>query len=155
MLLTSALISLHILAAVIWVGGMVFAYVCLRPVAATQLEPPQRLRLWVGVFTKFFPLVWLSVILLPLTGYTLLFTIWHSMAAAPVYIHLMNGLGTVMILLYLHLYFAPFKRLKRAVNAEAWPEGAAALSQMRQLIAVNMTLGLLVVLIASAGRYLT
>jgi len=58
---------LHVLSVIIWVGGMFFAYMCLRPIAASQLEPPVRLQLWVGVFGKFFPFVWLAVILLPLT----------------------------------------------------------------------------------------
>ena len=75
-------IALHVLSAVIWVGGMFFAYMALRPVAAQQLEPPQRLSLWVGVFSKFFPFVWLSVLFLLTTGYNLLFSIWGGFAAA-------------------------------------------------------------------------
>ena len=39
-------IALHLLAAVIWVGGMFFAYMALRPAAASLLEPPLRLPLW-------------------------------------------------------------------------------------------------------------
>ena len=38
----------HVAGIVIWVGGMFFAWMCLRPVAATQLEPPVRLMLWAG-----------------------------------------------------------------------------------------------------------
>ncbi len=146
-------IVIHILAAVIWVGGMFFAHQFLRPVAASELEPPFRLRLWVGVFKRFFPYVWLSIILLPVTGYLMLFTIWGSMGAAPLYVHLMNGLGIVMILIYLHVYFAPFKRLKRAVEDEQWPDGAAAIAQIRTLVGINMTIGLLVIAIASGGRF--
>ena len=41
----SVTITLHLLSAVIWVGGMFFAYMVLRPAAATLLEPPQRLPL--------------------------------------------------------------------------------------------------------------
>ena len=55
---------LHLLGVVVWVGGMFFAYMALRPVAATVLEPPQRLSLWAGVFAKFFPWVWLSIALI-------------------------------------------------------------------------------------------
>lgn len=151
--LNSLYILLHVLSAVLWVGGMFFAYMCLRPVAATQLEPPVRLRLWVGVFSKFFPFVWIAVVLLPVTGYMMIFAIWQSMAVTPLYIHIMNGLGTLMLLIYMHVYFAPFTRLKKAVAAEQWPEGGAALAQMRKLIALNLTLGMLVVVIASGGRY--
>ena len=146
-------IALHVLSAVIWVGGMFFAYMALRPVAAQQLEPPQRLSLWVGVFSKFFPFVWLSVLFLLTTGYNLLFSIWGGFAAAPVYVHIMNGLGIVMMLIYMHVYFAPFRRLKEAVLVQDWPTGAGKLNQIRKLIGINLSLGLVVVIVASAGRY--
>lgn len=151
--LNSLYILLHVISAVIWVGGMYFAYMCLRPVAASQLEPPLRLRLWVGVFSKFFPVVWIAVALLPLTGYAMIFSIWQSMAATPLYIHIMNGLGTLMLLIYMHVYFAPFTRLKKAVAAEQWPAGGEALAQIRKLVALNLSLGLLVIAVASGGRY--
>ena len=145
---------LHVLSAVIWVGGMFFAYVCLRPVAASQLEPPQRLQLWLGVFAKFFPFVWASIILLPLTGFLMIFSIWKSMAATPLYVHLMLSMGIVMIFIYLHAFFSPYKKLKLAISAQDWPLGGKALGQMRTLVGVNLIIGITVVLIATAGRYL-
>jgi uncharacterized membrane protein len=144
---------LHVLSVVIWVGGMFFAYMCLRPVAASQLEPPVRLQLWVGVFGKFFPFVWLAVILLPLTGYMMISNIYSGMGNTPLYVHLMNGLGSLMIFIYLHVFFAPYQRLERAVAAQDWPAGGKALAQIRVLVGINMTLGLLTALIASGGRY--
>lgn len=152
--MNSLYIMLHMLSAVVWVGGMIFAYQFLRPAAAAQLEPPQRLSLWVAVFKRFFPLVWLSIILLPLTGYLMIFSIWTSMATTPLYVHLMNGLGSVMILIFLHVFFAPYKRLCRAVEAQQWPEGGKALAQIRILVGINVLLGLSAIVIASAGRYL-
>lgn len=151
--LISVYILLHLVSAVIWVGGMFFAYMFLRPVAASQLEPPQRLTLWRAVFAKFFPFVWLSVVLLPITGYLMLFAIWQTMAATPVYVHLMNAIGIIMILIYMHVYFAPFKKLSNAVAIQDWPAGGKALNQIRQLVGINTILGLLVIVIASAGRY--
>ena len=151
MTLTVSLI-LHILSAVVWVGGMFFAYMFLRPVAALQLEPPVRLTLWVGVFQRFFPFVWLSVLFLPLTGYLMIFDVWGSMGATPLYVHIMNGLGIVMILIYMHVYFAPFKRLKEAVIKQDWPEGGRNLNIIRKMVALNMTIGLITILVASAGR---
>lgn len=145
---------LHILSAVVWVGGMFFAYMVLRPTAATQLEPPARLTLWVGVFQKFFPFVWLSVLFLPLTGYLMIFDMWKSMGAAPLYVHIMNGLGIVMILIYMHVYFAPFKRLKEAVIKTDWSEGGRNLNIIRKMVGINLAIGLIVVAIAAAGRTL-
>ncbi len=144
---------LHVLAVVIWVGGMFFAYICLRPVAASQLEPPVRLQLWVGVFGKFFPFVWIAVILLPLTGYMMISNIYQGMGNAPIYIHLMNGIGSLMIFIYLHVFFAPYQRLKRAVANQDWPAGGKALAQIRILVGLNTTLGLVTTLIASGGRF--
>ena len=143
---------LHILSAVVWVGGMFFAYMFLRPVAAMQLEPPARLQLWVGVFKKFFPFVWLALLFLPLTGYMMIFDIWGSMSYTPLYIHIMNGLGMVMILIYLHVYFAPFKRLKEAVIKQDWPEGGRNLNIIRKMVGINTLIGLVVIIVASAGR---
>lgn len=149
----SIAILLHVLAAVIWVGGMFFAYVALRPTAASILEPPQRLGLWVGVFGRFFPWVWISVALLPLTGYWAAMKMYGGFGQFPLYVNLMQGLGIIMILVYMHVYFAPFKRLKAEVSAGRFAEGAKQLNQIRQLIAVNLTLGLVVVAIAAGGRF--
>jgi len=145
---------LHVISAVIWVGGMFFAYNFLRPAAGDLLEPPLRLTLWLGVFKRFFPFVWISVILLPLTGYLMMFSVWGSFDIAPLYVHIMNGLGIVMILIYMHVFFAPFKRLKLAVAEQRWPDGGKALAQIRVLVGINTVIGVLVVAVASAGRYL-
>ena len=56
-------VSLHILAAIVWIGGMFFAVLVLRP-SAFPLEPPDRLALWRRVFQRFFSWVWLSLALL-------------------------------------------------------------------------------------------
>ncbi|HKK07073.1 MAG TPA: CopD family protein [Gammaproteobacteria bacterium] len=150
----SIAIALHLLSVIIWVGGMFFAYVALRPAAVEVLEPPQRLSLWVQTFRRFFTWVWAAVILLPATGYWMAFHVWHSMGNLPLYVNLMQGIGIVMILIYLHVFFAPYGRLKRAVANQDWPAGGKALSQIRMLVAVNTSLGLLIAIIASAGRYL-
>ncbi len=145
---------LHALAAVVWVGGMFFAYVVLRPVAAGQLQPPQRLTLWAGVFGKFFPWVFAAIGILLLTGFWMVFGFYGGFGAVGPYVHTMLWLGIVMMLLFMHVFFAPFKRLKMAVAAEDWTTGAAKLAQIRLLIAINLALGLCVVAIASGGRYL-
>jgi uncharacterized membrane protein len=150
----SALIALHLLAAVVWVGGMFFAYMVLRPVAATLLEPPQRLPLWTQTFMRFFPWVWLAILLLTATGYTMVFAVFGGMGSVGLHVHLMQGLGWVMILMFMHMYFAPFQRMKRAVVAGDWPTGGQQLAQIRRIVGINLILGLLVVLIASSGRYL-
>ena len=147
-------ITLHLLSAVIWVGGMFFAYMALRPVAGRLLEPPVRLTLWSQVFSRFFPWVWLTVLVLLTTGFWMIFGVMGGMAAAGIHIHLMMTLGIIMMLIFGHIYFGPFRRLKQAVGQSNWPEGGSKLNQIRILIAVNLCLGLLVVCIATLGAYL-
>lgn len=146
-------IALHLLATVVWVGGMFFAYVALRPVAGSLLEPPTRLTLWTRVFARFFPWVWTAVLMLLGTGLWMIFAVFGGMANVGVHVHLMLLLGIVMMLIFGHLYFGPFRRLKQAVTDSAWADGAARLNGIRRLVAVNLGLGLLIVVIASAGRY--
>ncbi|MFT5717634.1 MAG: putative membrane protein [Oleiphilaceae bacterium] len=151
--MTALLLILHTLSAVIWVGGMFFAYVCLRPIVATLLEPNVRLPLWCGVFKRFFPWVWLSVLALVLSGHGMI-AMSGGMSGVGRHVHIMMGLGYLMIGLYLHVYFALFGKLKSLVAAQLWAEAGAKLNKMRILIGVNLMLGLLVVAVASGGRYL-
>ncbi|PHS23928.1 MAG: hypothetical protein COA83_08905 [Methylophaga sp.] len=146
-------ITLHLLAAVIWVGGMFFAYTALRPVAVAQFEPPARLTLWSAVFKRFFPWVIVSIVALLTSGFWMI-ALLGGMAEIGIHVHIMLVIGIIMILVFFHVYFNPFKKLKDSVITEDWPTGGAALNQIRKLILVNLALGLLVIVIASAGRYL-
>jgi uncharacterized membrane protein len=136
----------------IWVGGMFFAYMILRPVAASDLEPPLRLNLWRGVFSRFFPWVWAIVIIVPITGIGLTHP-YGGFANAPLYIHIMTGLGTLMVLIFMHVYFVPFKRIKRCLDDGDIPGAAKQLAQIRFLVGSNTLLGIITVAVATAGRY--
>lgn len=140
--------SLHIFGFTIWVGGMFFAYMALRPIAATRLEPPQRLPLWEGVFDKFFPWVWAAVALILFSGLYMM----ALFGKPPVYVATMFAIGIVMMMIFAHIFFAPYKRLKRAVAAQDWPAGGAALGQIRKMIGINLILGLVTVAIGSFGQ---
>jgi len=131
----------HVLATVVWVGGMFFAHQCLRPVVLAQLEGPQRLRLWNGVFGRFFPWVWLSVLLLLASGHGLIYA-FGGFRAVPMHVHLMTGIGYLMAAIFAFIYFVPYARLRRAVAAEDWKAGAAAQDLIRRLVGTNLVLGL-------------
>ena len=144
----TAALFLHVISVVVWVGGMFLAYVCVRPAAVEVLEPPQRLRLWTGIFRRFFPWVWAAVVLILLTGFHML----GQMGAMLPYVVAMTLIGIVMAAIFLHIFFAPFARLKRAVAAEDWKAGGAALNQIRILVGINLALGLINVAVAILGR---
>lgn len=150
----SVSIALHLLAAAIWVGGMFFAYMALRPAAAAVLEPPLRLQLWVQVFKLFFVWVWLSIIVILVTGYWMLFAVFGGFGNAGLHIHIMHGAGILMVLIYLHVFFAPYRRLRHAIVIQDYSAGGKQLAIIRKLIALNLAIGLIVLIIASGGRYL-
>ena len=150
----SLLITLHVLSAVVWVGGMFFAYMVLRPVAATLLEPPLRLPVWRACFARFFVWVWAAVALLPVTGYVMIAQYFGGMAGARLHIHLMSGIAWLMIALFLYLYFAPYRGLVRAVEQAEWPVAGKHLARIRQIVGTNLILGLITVAVATSGRYL-
>jgi uncharacterized membrane protein len=70
------------------------------------------------------------------------------------HIHLMHGGGILMVLIYLHVFFAPYRRLRHAVVVQDYTEGVNQLAQIRKLVTLNLSIGLIVVLVASGGRYL-
>ena len=150
--MTAVALALHIFGAVVWVGGMFAIYVCLRP-ALDMLEPPQRLRLMRITFRKFFAWVWMAIPLLLVSGYWMLFTAFGGFAGAGLSIHLMQLIGWLMIALFVWLFHGPWLAFKRAVDAEDWLSAGANLDRIRQIIRVNLPLGLLVVIIGGSGRY--
>jgi len=144
--------AFHILAAVIWVGGMFFALLVLRP-STGPLEPPTRFALWHRVLSRFFAWVSLSVVVLLVSGFAMVIWGFGGFAAVGKYVQVMMGLGILMMLLYGHLYFAPWRRFRRAVEASDWPTAAKYIDQIRLIVTVNLILGLVTVVIGASGRY--
>ncbi len=133
---------LHIAAAMVWIGGMVFMLFALRP-AVTSLAPPQRLPLIAQVLHRFFAFVWPSIAILLVTGLIMLMRV--GMKTAPTGWHMMFGIGLLMFALFGHLYFGPFRRLKLAVAKSDWPEGGRRVGQIATLATVNLALGVLAI----------
>lgn len=146
-------LALHALAAVVWVGGMAFAYAFLRPAAGRALNPAGRLSLWRDVFARFLPVVWVAVAILLATGYYMTLGPFGGFDQVGRHIHIMHGLALLMTALFAHLFFAPWKRFRRAVDRADHGQAAAELVRIRRLVAVNLLLGLVVVIVATGGRY--
>ena len=142
--------ALHLLAALVWVGGMFFAWMILRPAAVSALEAPARLKLWIEVFQRFFYWVWAAVIVLPITGVGMLNLRFSGFETAPRYVHIMIGLYIAMLALFLRVQALQLPELRRAVAAEDWPSGGAVLGRIRRLVGINLILGLVLIGIAAA-----
>lgn len=136
--------ALHLLCAVLWVGGMFFAYVVLRP-SLVAIEAPQRMLLHTQVFRRFFLVVWHAMPLIIVTGFVMLGFV-GGMASAPWPVHAMLALGLVMAAVFLAIFFGPYRQFRRTTDRTRM---ATSLDSIRKLIGVNLILGLVTVVIAA------
>jgi len=143
--MTDSLLRLaHLLAVLVWVGGMAFVVFFLRP-ALAELAPPDRLRLMAAVLRRFLAAVLWAVVVVLISGALMMARLggpppwtWSAMAV----------LGFVMALVFAFIRVRLFPPMQRAVQAANWPEAGAALGRIRTWVALNLGLGLLTVVLA-------
>lgn len=141
---------LHLAAGIVWLGGMALVILALRPVVIARLPPPERLTLMRHVLSRFFVMVWVSIAVLLATGFGML--TMADLKLAPQGWLVMTVLGLLMCLIFAHIWFAPFRRLKASVNASDWPSAGKALGLIHSLVVTNFVLGWLAVLAVSVWR---
>lgn len=168
MRLYAVLLFLHVLAIVVWVGGMFVMHFAVRPSAVELLPPPQRLPLLAATLRRFFFWVAVAVVLTLITGLAMFVGLGMSAGAAArgtsafvegmrlahPSIHAMFFTGLVMMAVFAHIRLAPFPRLQRHVAAQEWPQAAEQLDQIRLLVATNLVLGIATIGTATVGRAL-
>lgn len=145
-------LAIHVLAAVIWIGGMFFAYMILRP-GAQPLEPAARLPLWQRVLARFFLWVWLSIVALFASGFTMVSLEFGGFSTVSPYVRIMMMLGGVMTAIFLYLYFVPWRRLRAALTGANWPAADTQMRRIRLLVGTNLLLGLITLIIGASGRF--
>ena len=143
---------LHLIAGIVWMGGMTFMLFALRPAVILTLEAQPRAMLMGAVWKRFYALVLVAIVALFATG-THLYTATFRAArlatgegGVPLGWNIMLVLGITMILIFGHIYFAGFKKYKRAVSAAQWPLAAKAAGLMHTMTLVNFTLGWLAII---------
>lgn len=144
------LLLLHLLGAITWLGGMFFAYFCLRPAAVAVLKPPERLLLWSATLSRFLAYIAVAVVVILATGLSMLLLV--GFAEAPLGLHVMFVLGLVMATIFGYLYFSAFPTLQAHCKAQDWSSAGQALNRIRQLVAFNLILGLFVLLAAVSAH---
>ena len=149
-MLRQLLLLLHLLGAIVWIGGMFFAYFCLRPAAAEVLDPPKRLPLWASAFARFLPVTAIAVVVILASGFTMLASV--GFRQAPPGWHVMLSLGLVMAAVFARVYLALYPKLRDSCAASAWPVAAQTLNSIRRLVAFNLVLGICVVIAAISAR---
>ena len=147
-------ITAHVLAVIVWIGGMFFSLVALRP-AMRGMDTLAAARLWCALLGRFLPWVWAAIVVLLASGIYMVFNSFDGFGQLPWFVQFMMGIGVFMMMLVGHLSFSAFKKLKRAVAAGDAALAAKPLRQIRIVMDVNLILGLAVVVVIMAGAYVT
>jgi uncharacterized membrane protein len=143
--------ALHLLFVTVWIGGLIFLQLALWPTASKQLqEPSVRIPLLTSTLERFLWLGWAAALILPVTGFWLI-GVYGGMARLGWHIHLMTGVGLLMVLLHLALYLAAFLPLRRAVAAGEWDSAGRRLGWVRWLTWVLLLAGVVVILLTGLG----
>lgn len=155
-MLYAVLKTLHLLAIIVWIGGMVFAHFFLRP-SLGALEPAVRVRLMHAVLGRFFSAVLAAMAVALVSGLWMIGRVAKQLVQAgahfsmPLEWTIMATLGILMMLIFGHIRFVLYTRLSRAAQAADWPAGTAVLAQTRTWVLVNLGLGVLIVLVTLLG----
>jgi uncharacterized membrane protein len=166
MRLYALMVFLHVLAVVVWVGGMFLMHFAVRPVAVAQLPPAQRLPLLAEILGRFFNWVSAAVVIVLASGVAMIVGIGAAAGAAEAgkgafgegmrlahgSVHVMFATGLVMSAIFALIRLLPYVRLRRALAANELPVAAKHLDTIRRLVAINLALGVLTVAVATVGR---
>lgn len=150
---TPILLCVHLLAAALWVGGMATFHFAVRPAAVDTLEPPQRLRMLCDALGRFFRWVTGAIVLLLATGFAMV-QMAGGMGAARWHVHAMLGIAVVMMVIFAVIRRRHHAQMAQRVAAGDWKTAAAALGRIRQLVFINLWLGVAVFIVAVVGRAL-
>jgi uncharacterized membrane protein len=142
---------LHLTAAIVWMGGMTFMLIALRPATLAVMEAQPRAVLMGAVWQRFFVAVLVAIVVLLASGGSMVGSTIKAAREAtghgvmPAGWMVMTGLGTLMFLIFGHIYFAGFQKFRRAVSAAQWPAAAKAAGQIHALMVTNFVLGWLAI----------
>lgn len=142
--------TLHTLAAVIWVGGMFFAYMALRPSMA-GVPREDALALWRRTLQRFLRWVALTVVVLWATGIHMMFFVLSGFGAAGMHVDTMFTLALVMTALFFWLNHGPFRTFKMAADSRDFDTAGQLINKVRKIVATNLILGLLTIIVATWG----
>ena len=132
-----SMLFIHILFAMVWIGGMVFNLLFLHP-AMRDVKPEEtRTTLALRVLKRFFLGVWLSIAVLFITGMWM----WHSVRIdfnTNILFHIKLFIYGVMVLNFAYIYFYLLrKQLLKHIPNFVW---------------INLVLGVFVTLIITYIR---
>ncbi|MDC8447260.1 MAG: CopD family protein [Nitrospira sp.] len=151
----STLIVLHILAAVTWIGGMIFLSLVLAPLVRGRKAAPEFMALFRSAALRFRPIVWVAIVVLLATGPMLLSmrgiqvsspTSWTGIVTVKLML-----VALLLLLTLLHdLVFGPqVSRVSAIPNSQRTAGEQVVFKTARWLPRLSLLIGLAVVIAAA------
>jgi uncharacterized membrane protein len=145
---------LHTLAAVSWVGGMVFNLFVLRP-SVGVIDAGDRVKLSLTVLRRFIPLVWLCVVVLAISGIYL-----SVLKVGSLEILIGSSFGRILLLklvivavMVSIVAYIRYNRLPLLESLVGTPKIGVVLGGVVSLVRLNLALGALVLLLSGILAY--
>jgi uncharacterized membrane protein len=144
---------LHIVAAIVLLGGLFFASVMFRPIVR-DLDIETASSLWQRMLSRVFAWGWGSLLLILATGIGMVFLKFGGFSGVPM-IHRGNMIiGIPAILLFGYLFFGPWQRYRRTASRRDWNAAAKEIRRVRVVMAIILVLGLVASVVSAVGRYI-
>jgi uncharacterized membrane protein len=129
--------AIHLLCVVLWVGGMAFLLLTLRP-SVSVIDPTARLALQGAVFRRFFRSIW-QVMPMAIVSGLLLLILSYSHHALPWPVMVMQTGGVLMAAIFIGMVLVPNKRFQAKLAAGA--ATAEDIVPIRRLIWLSLGIG--------------
>jgi uncharacterized membrane protein len=100
---------------------------------------------------RFFPWVWVAIVLILASGYAILIGILG--ASAGIHVHIMHSIALIMVALFCYIYFLPYRQMGHALQEGDLPQAGAQLVIIRRIIGINLVLGLLTSVVGTAKPF--
>ena len=155
-MLYAMLKAIHLLAVMVWVGGMTFVLLCLRP-AASVLEPAARIALMHAAMRRFLAVVAVAIAVIFVCGVAMVAIAWSAAVRAglrfnmPLDWYVMFAVFFAMLAVFVHIRGVLFPRLDAALRGQRWADGASALGAIRREVVANLVLGVFVTVLVRLG----
>ena len=137
------IVFLHILGAIIWVGGMIAIRVAVHPIIQSLSQPKERVQTALQISKRLFKLVALFVVVIMITGLLMaIATNGHHLNIAYLFIT-KEIIWTVMAINYLFMIFRLSKVQKAFSSGDV--EGAKRFASIipNRLLPINIILGII------------
>ncbi len=139
---------LHAAATAIWLLGLGYLWWALRLAPVATVDRPARLQRWGDLFRHRFGAVWLVLVILSTSGFSLMHASGLTLDTVPRPVQVMIGGAIASVALCLRIRSLLGPELDAAIASQDWPTGAWVLARIRRMVGICLLIGLAVVGVA-------